>query len=864
MIYACCDQLRRTAVAAHPLLNGIDYLEVLDRDAPAGSPRQRTLLLRLLKPVPAGLDGNNVRLDGGERVRRLRVEWAAAAALPPAEATPAEQSFFATLTAPDHVLVVRTDIYGDFSTYRLRLARSASDDSPPVDFDPRLTEVEFSFKAECPSDFDCRPVRLCPDEPRPPAENDYLAKDYASFRRLLLDRLSQQVPGWRERSAADLGVTLAELLAYVGDQLSYWQDAVATEAYLATARRRISLRRHALLVDYHLHDGCNARAWVQVPVTGNAILLDRAGTRFYTRLPGVAPRLTPGSREDNDALRQSPVVFEPLHDATLFEAHNELTFYTWGDRRCCLPRGATSATLRGHLPELAVHMALLFEEVKGAATGAAEDADPKHRHVVRLTRVRAFDNGAPLTDPLTATSITEITWASEDALSFPLCLSAVTDRDHGEQFIEDISVARGNLVLADHGLTLAAEETLGVVPPPRLYYPPDRDTDHCAGTEPVPLPPRFRPGLAQAPLAQAGTIVKITVQGGSSRSERLPFDPEAAASQAMLWRMDDVVPAIRLRGEQPTTVGLVSEDWQPRRDLLNSAADAADFVVEVEHDGAAQLRCGDDHRGKRPDSGTVFKASYRVGNGRAGNIGADAIAHVVAIDARLGGARNPLPAAGGVDPEEAAQVRRRAPQAFRTQERAVTPDDYAEVTQRGAGIQRAAATLRWTGSWHTVFITVDRSGGLPLNPPFEDALTRQVERYRMAGHDLEFDNPVYVSLEIDMLVCVAADYFRSDVYAALLEVLSNRRLPDGRTGLFHPDNFSFGQTVYLSPLYAAARTVPGVASVQITRLQRQGEDDTRFLADGFMELGRLEIARLDNDPNFPEHGVLRLTLRGGK
>ena len=57
-------------------------------------------------------------------------------------------------------------------------------------------------------------------------------------------------------------MVLAELIAYVGDQLSYQQDAVATEAYLDTARSRISLRRHALLVDYHVHDGCNARAWM--------------------------------------------------------------------------------------------------------------------------------------------------------------------------------------------------------------------------------------------------------------------------------------------------------------------------------------------------------------------------------------------------------------------------------------------------------------------------------------------------------------------------------------------------------------------------------------------------------------------------
>lgn len=98
----------------------------------------------------------------------------------------------------------------------------------------------------------------------------------------------------------------------------------------------------------------------------------------------------------------------------------------------------------------------------------------------------------------------------------------------------------------------------------------------------------------------------------------------------------------------------------------------------------------------------------------------------------------------------------------------------------------------------------------------------------------------------------------------LLAVLGSRLLPNGQRGLFHPDNFSFGQTVYLSPLYAAARTVAGVASVQVLRFTRQDEDDPQPLADGFMRLGRLEIARLDNDPNYPEHGVLRFELHGGK
>ena len=86
-----------------------------------------------------------------------------------------------------------------------------------------------------------------------------------------------------------------------------------------------------------------------------------------------------------------------------------------------------------------------------------------------------------------------------------------------------------------------------------------------------------------------------------------------------------------------------------------------------------------------------------------------------------------MPARGGIDPETAAQIRRDAPQAFRTQERAVTPDDYAAITERYAGVQRAAARLRWTGSWHTVFVTVDRVGGEPLDAAFTDPLARTRE-----------------------------------------------------------------------------------------------------------------------------------------
>jgi hypothetical protein len=55
-----------------------------------------------------------------------------------------------------------------------------------------------------------------------------------------------------------------------------------------------------------------------------------------------------------------------------------------------------------------------------------------------------------------------------------------------------------------------------------------------------------------------------------------------------------------------------------------------------------------------------------------------------------------------------------------------------------------------------------------------------------------------------------------------------------------------------------------VDSVLITTFQRQGNPEQKALDEGKLTLGRLEIARLDNDPNFPEHGVFSVQLGGGK
>jgi len=422
-------------------------------------------------------------------------------------------------------------------------------------------------------------------------------------------------------------------------------------------------------------------------------------------------------------------------------------------------------------------------------------------------------------DPLLpATKVTEIRWHAADALPFPLCLSATMD-DGTE--LDDVSVARGNVVLADHGCTSSAEALPAVAEDAEIY----------------------RPLLAEGPLTHAVPM---------------PEDPDGTLPAAAFTAdTEPAEPAIWLEGG--------ARIWRPRGDLLSSGPFAEDFVAEIEDDGRARLRFGDGVLGLRPAAGSSLEATYRVGNGPPGNVGAEALAHLLlAADPGIARVRNPMPATGGKAPESLDQVRQYAPQAFRTQERAVTEDDYSRMAERHGDVLRAETTFRYTGSWMTAFITVDRRGGLPVTPDFERELVDHMGRYRLAGWDVEVDGPRFVPLDLALHICLLPGYEKSAVARDLLRVLGCGFLPDGRHGLFHPDDWTFGQPVYLSVVLAAVEGVAGVESVKVLRFHRWGRDQQTEIDDGVLSIGRLEIARLDNDPSQPENGRLELELGGGR
>jgi len=852
----CLDERRRLEVRRRQQ-NGLDYLEVSDD--------QHRLTVYFLGPAPEGLTRENVRITGGQRIRDIEVLTV--------EICPQHDPEL------DNCMVVTVDKPGDFSTYTLCLV-NLPDDAP---FDPRYRCLDFTFKVACPTDLDCRAAPLCPPEVYQEPEISYLAKDYASLRRLILDRLAVVMPEWTERHVPDVGITLVELLAFAGDYLSYYQDAVATEAYLDTARQRISVRRHARLVDYLMHEGCNARAWVHVHTSTDTTLpaVQLSILTYVKGVPEVEDRVLrwedlrgvpPGRYEVFE-----PLLEDPAADVHFYAAHNEIRFYTWGDAECCLPRGTTSATLvdgparraeepvePGEQPdddadapqpgagtvERPLHLqpgdVLILEEVIGPVTGARADADPARRHAVRLTRVE------PVVDELYGQPLLEIGWAEADALPFPLCLSVI-GRPPECELIEDVSVARGNVVLVDHGRRRPGPEPLGCVP----LEAEELTCDECRADEVVRRPGRFRPSLGSGPLTFSEPLA-----AGAPAARLLGQDPREALPWIRLFsRPDPKCGAVPGGDAAPHT-------WTTRRDLLASGGSDDHYVVEMDDRRRAHLRFGDGELGSQPVAGHSFDALYRIGNGPVGNVGADTLVLAVTREMFSGltlEPRNPLPARGGTAPEPSAEVKRFAPHAFRQiRERAITAADYSELAGQHPQVQRAAAELRWNGSWFEVRVAIDPLGRAAADPALLQEIETHLYRFRRIGHDLAVRPARHVPLEIVLAVCVKPGFLRGHVRAALLERFGTGRRADGSRGFFHPDELSFAQGIALSRLVAAAQAVPGVESVTVRRLERLFAGPDGEIDAGVLSIGPLEIARLDNDPSFPENGRIHFEMRGGR
>ena len=843
---------RRSLLLTSTSVNGIDYLSV--------DPSTQTALdVHFISPLTAA-----------QQLSLTADHVSITATL--GDATPvAVQSVEFPTVGGDVVMRIHTATPGTFTVYTLRLADPTA---TPQRLDPYYSSVEFSFKAGCYSDVDCdHSAHHCTAEPEVDFPVDYQSRDFWSFRTALFDFASQRYPQWVDRLEADAAVMLLEVMAAVGDELSYYQDRLAREAYLETATQRRSLRRHARLVDYRVHDGLGATTWIDVTAKAAGTL--PAGTALWAVRDGERVDFSIG-RDLDEMISTPPETFavDPARNAT------NLIPYQWDSADVCLPAGTTDMWLTGGN---AVKNALTpFDDVPPhrapgrwvlLRTDPPDPGLPARRHVVRLV------NAEVVHDPLANVDTTHIVWEPEQALpaDFDLtCLHvhgnivpAVAGRHLSRTFVIGPAAGSGAGSVPSAASLLAAED-----PPPAGEDP----TNPAEPTDPAWTTERTGPN---ATVTYLFSLYRTDTDGLVWRGRT-----DAAGRDSGNPRL--ATPELRLveRTMQPNGTFVDGDAWTWRHSLLDAPASPAlakhftlddgfwrrlvgyqRFGGEVVHTDYASedgvtIRFGDSVFGLTPARGSRFRANYLVGNGRRGNVPAGAVQWFDSTDAAVAAVvtaiENPFAVDSGVDPETPQEIRQLAPEAFRALTfRAVRPEDYAEAAERLDWVQRAGCSFRWTGSWQTAFVTPDPRHSVEVTDDQRIDLERQLDRFRQAGRETHALDPRYADIDLQIRVCVAPASYPAEVKVRVLGALT-----DSSTSFFAADNFTFGTALDRSRLEAAIQTVVGVRAVEDITFRRREVLDWAVLPATYQP-GRNEVIRVENDPLHPDRGSIQLTMEGG-
>jgi hypothetical protein len=714
-----------------------------------------------------------------------------------------------------NVITLTVAPIGDYSTYTLGLQFA--------NIDPIFSELDFKFRPGCFS-TDCDPDWTPGKAPVPDPGIDYLSKDYDSFRHLLMTAMAQRVPGWRPTSEADLDQTLLDLFSAAGDELSDYQDRVMNEAYFTSARKRVSIARHARLMDYHIHQGNQASTYVALELAAamNGVL--PAGLNVWT---GPKPAI-PAS--------QVYIAHQPQFVNTLL---NRFGLYTWSDAIPALAAGATSADLRidsgtafdanlvqGFFQSGQVTH-LVIQEWLNPATGTPLGRDPGKRQLLEL--LPGVAGAETVLDPLTGDHLVRVHWRQQDQLTINYCF--VVNCVQGR--VDDVSLFHGNLVLVDHGRESKPVflEPGALLPAPgEMYFERDGDPD-------VPFSATCR--LPDGPLEYTDT---------------LPGGEIPTKSTMRLW---------------VTPPGGARTPWVERPDLVHAddGADTGDsFVVETDELRRSVIRFGNGINGRDLPEGAKVECIYQIGDGLDGNVGADAILQLdQTFDPLVTGATcwNPFDVTGGRAPEPVAEILRRVPEAYRYRQlRAVTLADYVARAEELPGVSRAAARYAWTGSWRTVQVTIDPEGTTLLDSALREKIADYLEAVRLIGEDIEIRPPRFVPLIIHVTVCANEAYWPADILAVLDQEFSAGYTRDGHRGFFHPDAWTFGQELHASEIIGRIQQVEGVEHVVSIDMARWAEPSITVQA--IVALRPNEIILVENDPDHMELGSIDFLVLGGR
>lgn len=318
----------------------------------------------------------------------------------------------------------------------------------------------------------------------------------------------------------------------------------------------------------------------------------------------------------------------------------------------------------------------------------------------------------------------------------------------------------------------------------------------------------------------------------------------AGAGQQATIRAQERRKGFLLEVDEATEAGF--EPWEEVDDFYESRPDDRHYTLNR---ATGELRFGDGRQGKIPLAGreNIVARLYRYGGGAAGNVAAGKISALQTSIAYVEGVTNRRAAEGGTDEEPIDDAKLRGSRTIKARDRAVTPDDFAQLALEtpGARIRRARAyPLRHpqfpgvaVPGAITVVVVPDSKEPRPM--PTDSTLQlvcAHLNQHRLLTSELFVAPPQYSAISIAARVIVRAD-------ADLAEV--RQRLNDRLNQYFHPltggpdqQGWEPGADVYYSEVIHIVLEVAGVQRIEDLRIlvdgQRLGAAESASIADGFL------------------------------
>ena len=227
--------------------------------------------------------------------------------------------------------------------------------------------------------------------------------------------------------------------------------------------------------------------------------------------------------------------------------------------------------------------------------------------------------------------------------------------------------------------------------------------------------------------------------------------------------------------------------------------------------------------GTIPKPNSTLFIQYRVGGGKASNLGAGAINSLGLIDFVVSGpvplinnnvsnslqVTNVTSALGGDDQMSTEEVRNYVTFNFAAQNRAVTINDYIARVRTMPAHFGAAAKVGVTEIENKVklsLLSYSPNGALTSNvsSTLKNNVSEYLSNYRMLNDYIEVSSGKVIDLSLDIDVVITTDVNQGQVVSNVIESVKN---------FFDIDSHELGETISLSNLYARVSEQPGVLNV---------------------------------------------------